>query len=97
MMVREGKGFVESLKAAEVFTDNALTRFNTGAESGTLKKVSLQIARYYEKESKYKMQAHLFDWIQVFVSMIIMIVMTLLTVVSSETAVFSPKIPGMGM
>ena len=96
MMVREGKGFVESLKAADVFTDNALTRFNTGAESGTLKKVSLQIARYYEKESKYKMQA-IVDWIQVFVSMIIMIVMTLLTVVSSETAVFSPKMPGMGM
>ncbi len=96
MMVREGKGFVESLKQANIFTDNALTRFNTGAESGTLKKVSLQIARYYEKESKYKLQA-IVDWIQVFVALIIMLVMTLLTVVSSETAVFSPKMPGMGM
>ncbi|MBN2412903.1 type II secretion system F family protein [candidate division KSB1 bacterium] len=96
MMVREGKGFVESLKQADIFTENALTRFNTGAESGTLKKVSLQIARYYEKESKYKMQA-IVDWIQVFVALIIMLVMTLLTVVSSETAVFSPKMPGMGM
>jgi len=37
------------------------------------------------------------DWIQVFVALIIMIVMTLLTVVSSETAVLSPKMPGMGM
>ena len=82
--------------SADIFTENALTRFNTGAESGTLKKVSLQIARYYEKESKYKMQA-IVDWIQVFVALIIMIVMTLLTVVSSETAVFSPKMPGMGM
>jgi len=94
MMVRDGKSFVQSLKAANVFTENALTRLNTGAESGTLKKVTKQIANYYERESTYKMKA-IVDWIQVFVAFIIMIVMTALTVVSSETAVFQPKLPGM--
>ena len=94
MMVRDGKSFVQALKAADVFTDNALTRLNTGAESGTLKKVTKQIANYYERESTYKMKA-IVDWIQVFVAFIIMIVMTALTIVSSETAVFQPKLPGM--
>ena len=93
-MVREGKSFVESLVEADIFTENAITRLHTGAESGTLKKVTLQIANYYERETSYRLQA-IVDWIQVFVAFIIMIVMTLLTVVSSETAVFQPKLPGM--
>jgi type IV pilus assembly protein PilC len=94
MMVRDGKSFVSALEEASVFTDNALTRFNTGAESGTLKKVTLQVANYYERETTYKMKA-LVDWIQVFVAFIIMIVMTLLTIVSAETAVMQPRLPGM--
>ncbi len=94
LMVRDGKGFVEALKESNVFTENALSRFNTGAESGTLKKVSLQIANYYERETTYRMKS-LVDWIQVYVALIIMIVMTLLTIVSSESAVMQPKLPGM--
>lgn len=94
LMVRDGKGFVEALKESNVFTENALSRFNTGAESGTLKKVSLQIANYYERETTYRMKS-LVDWIQVYVALVIMIVMTLLTIVSSESAVMQPKLPGM--
>lgn len=94
LMIREGMSFVEALKQAKIFTRNALTRFNTGAESGTLKRVSIQIARYYERDTTYKMKA-IIDWIQVFVAFLIMIIMTLITVVSSETALFQPKLPGM--
>ena len=94
MMVRDGKGFVQSLTKANVFTENALTRFSTGAESGTLKSVTLQVANYYERETSYKLKA-LVEWIQVLVAFIIMIVMTLLTIVSAETAVIQPKLPGM--
>ncbi len=94
MMVRDGKSFVESLKKAEVFTENALTRLNTGAESGTLKSVALQVANYYERETSYRMKS-IVDWIQVAVAFVIMIVMTLLTIVSAETAVMQPKLPGM--
>ncbi|NOY59724.1 MAG: type II secretion system F family protein [Calditrichaeota bacterium] len=94
LMVRDGKGFVDALKESNVFTENALSRFNTGAESGTLKKVSLQIANYYERETTYRMKS-LVDWIQVYVALVIMIVMTLLTIVSSESAVMQPKLPGM--
>ncbi len=94
LMVREGRSFVYGLKKADIFTENALTRLNTGAESGTLKKVALQIAEYYERETTYRMKG-IIDWIQVAVAFIIMIVMTLLTVVSAETAVVQPKMPGM--
>ena len=94
LMVRDGKSFVAALKEAGVFSENALTRLNTGAESGTLKKVSLQIANYYERETTYRMKS-LVDWIQVYVAFIIMIVMTLLTIISAETAVMQPKLPGM--
>lgn len=93
-MVRKGKSFVESLKDADVFTENAITRFNTGAESGTLKKVSIQIASYYERELGYRMKS-ITEWIQVAIGMVIMLVMTALTIVSSETAVVQPELPGM--
>ncbi len=94
LMVRDGASFVHALRQARVFTENALSRLNAGAESGTLKRVSLQIANYYERETTYRMKA-IIDWIQVVIAFLILIVMTLLTVVSSETAVFQPKLPGM--
>jgi type IV pilus assembly protein PilC len=94
LMLQEGKNFIEALEKANVFTENALTRLSTGAESGTLKKVALQVANYYERETSYRMKS-ITDWIQVAVALVIMFVMTALTVVSSETAVVQPKLPGM--
>lgn len=94
MMMRDGRGFVESLKSTHVFTENALNRLNAGAESGTLKKVTYQIANFYERETTYRMRT-IIDWIQILIAFFIMIVMTLLTIVSAETAVVQPKIPGM--
>ena len=94
LMIQEGKSFIEGLRKAAVFTENALTRLNTGAESGTLKKTALQVANYYERETSYKMKS-IVEMIQVVIAFIIMIVMTALTIVSSETAVVQPKLPGM--
>jgi type IV pilus assembly protein PilC len=94
LMVRDGATLVQALKQARVFTENALSRLNAGAESGTLKRVTLQIANYYERETTYRMKA-IIDWVQVIVALFIMLIMTLLTVVSSETALFQPKMPGM--
>ncbi|MFZ5515109.1 MAG: type II secretion system F family protein [Candidatus Zhuqueibacterota bacterium] len=92
MMLSKGKGLVESLEASGVFTKTALSRFNSGAETGTVKKSALQIANYYEKETVYKLK-NVVDFIQVGIAMIIMIVMTALTLVSSETAMVKPKSP----
>jgi len=93
MMIKEGKGLVESLEKTGVFTDNALNRLQGGAETGTLRKTALQVANYYEKETTYRMKA-IIDWVQVFIAFYVLIVMTAITVVSSETAIISPKRPG---
>jgi len=92
LMLREGKGLVDSFKEADVFTVTALSRFNSGAETGTVKMTAVQIANYYEKETVYKLK-NAVDLVQIVVAMVIMIVMTALTLVSSETALVSPKSP----
>ncbi|MCL4510915.1 MAG: type II secretion system F family protein [Bacteroidetes bacterium] len=95
MMVTQGKGLTESLAATNVFTETAISRFHSGAETGTVKNTALQLANYYEKETGYKLK-NAIDLIQVMVSMIIMVVMIALTIVSSESAMISPTNPSVG-
>lgn len=92
LMLREGRGLVDSFKESGIFTPTALSRFNSGAETGTVKMTAMQIANYYEKETVYKLK-NAVDFVQIAVAMIIMVVMTALTLVSSETALVSPKSP----
>jgi type IV pilus assembly protein PilC len=93
MMLKEGQGLVEALEKTGVFTRNALSRLRSGAETGTIRETALQVANYYEKETTHKLR-NVIDMIQVAIAMVIMIVMTAITVVSSETAVIRPKLPG---
>jgi|GEM_PF-806401 len=92
MMLKEGKGLVESLEAAKVFTKTAMGRFRLGAESGSLRDNSKQLADYYELQTSYKMES-VIDSINLSISMIIMIVLVFITIVSSETAVIQPNTP----
>jgi type IV pilus assembly protein PilC len=94
MMLKEGQGIVEALEKTGVFTKNALSRLRSGAETGTIRETSIQVANYYEKETTYKLRG-IIDLIQVFIALLIMVVMTAITVISSETAVIRPKPPGM--
>jgi len=93
MMVDKGAGITEAFEASGVFTKTALSRFHSGAETGNVKNTALQLAEYYEKETGYRMR-NAIDFIQLIISMIIMIVLTALTLVSSETATVKPKPPG---
>lgn len=93
MMLEKGKGLTEAFKATGVFTATAISRFNSGAETGTVKNTAIQLAEYYEKETTYKLK-NAIEVIQLSVSMIIMLVLTALTLVSSETATIRPKAPG---
>jgi type IV pilus assembly protein PilC len=93
MMLEKGKGLTEAFQATGVFTQTAISRFNSGAETGTVKNTAIQLAEYYEKETTYKL-ANAIEAIQLAVSMIIMLVLTALTLVSSETATIRPKAPG---
>ncbi|MBM2839550.1 MAG: Type pilus assembly protein PilC [Bacteroidetes bacterium] len=95
LMIQKGAGITEAFEATGVFTKTAISRFHSGAETGTVKNTALQLAEYYEKETSYKMR-NAIDYIQLWISMIIMIVLTALTIVSSETATIRPKNPALG-
>ena len=94
LMLKEGRGIVESLEMSGVFPRTALSRFRAGAETGTLKHTSLQLAHYYEKETTYKLN-NIIESIQVTIGVFITVVLIALTIVSSETAVVRPKTPFM--
>lgn len=93
LMVEKGAGITEAFEATGVFTKTAISRFHSGAETGTVKNTAMQLAEYYEKETSYRMR-NAIDMIQLVISMIIMVVLTALTLVSSETATIKPKPPG---
>ena len=95
LMVEKGMNITEAFEATGVFTKTAISRFHSGAETGTVKNTALQLADYYEKETGYRMR-NAIDLIQLVISMIIMVVLTALTLVSSETATIKPKPPGGG-
>jgi type IV pilus assembly protein PilC len=95
MMIQKGAGITEAFEATGVFTKTAIARFHSGAETGTVKNTAYQLAEYYEKETTYKMR-NAIDFIQLAISMVIMIVLTALTIVSSETATIRPKNPALG-
>jgi type IV pilus assembly protein PilC len=92
LMLERGKGLTEAFEATGVFTRTALSRFASGAETGTVKATALQLAEYYEKETSYRMK-NAIEYIQLSVSMIMMVVLTALTLVSSETALVKPENP----
>jgi type IV pilus assembly protein PilC len=93
MMLERGKGLTEAFEATGVFTKTAISRFSSGAETGTVKATALQLAEYYEKETSYRMK-NAIEIIQLSVSMVMMVVLTALTLVSSETALVKPEPPG---
>ena len=92
LMIQKGAGITEAFEASGVFTKTAISRFHSGAETGTVKNTALQLAEYYEKETTYKMK-NAIDFIQLWIAMVIMLVLTALTIVSSETATIKPKNP----
>jgi type IV pilus assembly protein PilC len=92
MMLKKGTDITRAFEATGVFPRTALARIHSGAETGTLKSTMLQLANYYEKDTTYRMR-NAVDFISLSVSMLIMIVITALTIVSSETATISPRNP----
>ncbi len=92
LMLKEGMSLVPALEKADVFNQSTLSRLKTGTESGNILQSAQQIATFYEKETSYKMET-LIQSIQTFVGIFIAIIITLLTVVSSEIAMISPTTP----
>ena len=93
LMLEKGKGLTEAFEASGVFTETAISRLSSGAETGTVKNTAIQLAEYYEKETTYRLK-NVVQLIELSVQMVIMLVLTGLTLVSSETATVKPKAPG---
>lgn len=92
LMLKEGIGLVEALERTGVFTGTAISRLRSGQESGSLRESAIQLADYYERETSYRMK-NVVELMNILISLFIMVVMTGLTLVSSETAVVRPKSP----
>lgn len=92
MMLKEGAGLVESLKATGVFTDTAISRFKLGAESGALRENAQQLAQYYEIQTSYKMES-VIEMINLVIMMFIFVALVAITVISAESALIKPKSP----
>ncbi len=93
LMLKDGMSLVPALAEANVFNHSTLSRLKTGTESGNILQSAKQISAFYEKETTYKME-NIIQSIQTIVGAFIAIVITLLTVVSSEVATISPPTPG---
>lgn len=92
LMLKEGMQLVPALDRADVFNQSTLSRLKTGTESGNILQSAQQISMFYEKETTYKMQ-NIIQSIQTMVGAFIAVVITLLTVISSEIATISPPTP----
>jgi type IV pilus assembly protein PilC len=89
-MLKDGAGLIEAMKATEVFTHTALSRFKLGMESGTLRESAKQLAGYYEIQTSYKLET-VIDMIKLGVNLFITIAVIAITIVSSEAALIQPK------
>jgi type IV pilus assembly protein PilC len=89
-MVAKGTGLVKAMKASDVFTQMAIARFKSGAETGTVRNSARQMADYYEKETRMKLEQTV-ESIQTAVAIFITIAICFLTVLSSEIALIQPS------
>jgi type IV pilus assembly protein PilC len=92
LMLKEGRGFVESLEKTKVFPRTALHRLRTGEESGTIREAAAQLADYYERETTYRM-TRIVEWINLTVSIIVTLMIVVLTLISSEIGFIQPPSP----
>jgi len=90
MMTAQGASLVDALKASGVFTSMAITRFKSGAETGSVRESARQMADYYEQETELSLDAAV-EGIQTGVSVVIAIGVLFLTILSAEMAFIQPS------
>jgi type IV pilus assembly protein PilC len=84
-MLKYGTELAKALEAVNFFPDMFISRFKTAAETGAVKDTANQLADFYQMENHYAMK-NMINFIEVFISVIIMAAMIFLTLLSSETA-----------
>jgi type IV pilus assembly protein PilC len=92
MMLKYGSELGRALDATKFFPEMVVSRFRTGAETGSVKATAVQLADYYQMENGYAMK-NLTNVIEMIVTVMITLSLVFLTYLSSETA--SIRIQGM--
>ena len=94
LMLKEGMGLIPALIKADVFNQSTINRLKSGTEAGNILSSAKQISSFYEQETTYKMEV-LIESVQSIIGAFIAIVITLLTIVSSEIALVQPDMTTM--
>lgn len=84
-MLKYGVELSKALGSANFFPDMVVSRYNTAAETGSVKESSVQLADYYQLENQFAMK-NLLSFIEIMITVVIMIALVFLTLLSTETA-----------
>ncbi|ARA94476.1 type II secretion system protein [Rhodothermaceae bacterium RA] len=90
LMMARGTDLIEAMEAAGVFLPMTLARFRSGAETGSVRESAEEMAEFYEKETTLKLTTTV-EAIKTGVAVYIAILVTFLTIVSTETALMMPS------
>jgi type IV pilus assembly protein PilC len=92
VMLREGQSLTEALERFEVFPPEAVASLRAGEEAGTLNEAALNLANFYETETRHKM-ARVIDMINVVMAIAVSLLICLITLLSSEIGFVAPTSP----
>lgn len=84
-MLKYGTDLGKALDTANFFPDIFISRFQTATETGAIKDTAVQVADYYQLENTFAMK-NLMSFIEVTITIVIMIALVFLTLLSTETA-----------
>ncbi len=84
-MLKYGTDLSKALGAANFFPDVFISRFSTASETGAVKETAVQVADYYQMENTFSMK-NLMSFIEVTITIVIMLALVFLTLLSTETA-----------
>jgi type IV pilus assembly protein PilC len=84
-MLRYGTDLGKAFSAADFFPDVFISRFSTATETGAVKDTAAQVADFYQLENQFSMK-NLMSFIEISITIVIMIALVFLTLLSTETA-----------
>lgn len=84
-MLKYGTDIGKALSIANFFPDVFISRFGTASETGAIKDTALQLADYYQMENQFSMK-NLTGFIEISITVVIMMALVFLTLLSTETA-----------
>lgn len=84
-MLKYGTDLGKALYAANFFPDIFISRFQTTTETGAVKETAIQVADYYQLENYFAMK-NLMSFIEIAITIVIMLALVFLTLLSTETA-----------